>query len=66
MEFLQTIWNAITTENMVIVKFMSIPLIIIEAIITTLLLTTILNISSSKKQKIINQANNCYSWFYSS
>lgn len=53
MEFLQTIWNAITTENMVIVKFMSIPLIVIEAIITTLLFTTILDISSSKKQKII-------------
>lgn len=51
MEILQTIWSALTTENAMLVKIVSIPLAIIEATVTTLLFTTILNISSTRKQK---------------
>lgn len=51
MEILQTIWTALTTENLMLVKIINIPLAIIEATVTTLLFTTILNISSTRKQK---------------
>ena len=44
MEILQTIWTALTTENQNLIKAISIPLGILEAIITMLLFTTILNI----------------------
>lgn len=53
MEILQTICNALTTENEVLVKIITIPLTFIEAYITMLLFTTILNIKSSKKQNLI-------------
>lgn len=53
MEILQTIWNALTTENEIITKATSIPMTILEIIVTTLLFTSILNIKSTKKQKII-------------
>ncbi len=53
MEILQTIWNALTTENELIIKLQGIPLTFIEAYVTMLLFTTILNISSTKKQKFI-------------
>lgn len=51
MEILQTIWTALTTENLMLVKIINIPLAIIEATVTTLLFTTILNIRSTRKQK---------------
>lgn len=51
MEILQTIWNALTTENEVLVKIFGLPLTFIEAYITMLLFTTILNIESTKKDK---------------
>ena len=51
MEILQAIWTALTTENQNLIKAISIPLGILEAIITMLLFTTILNISSTRKQK---------------
>lgn len=53
MEIIQTIWTALTTENEWMVNFISIPLIFIEIYISMLLFTTILNIESTKKQKII-------------
>lgn len=53
MEILQTIWNALTTENELIVKIQGIPLTFLEAYVTTLLFTTILNIKTSNKYKII-------------
>lgn len=53
MEILQTIWTALTTENASLITIISIPLGILEAIVTMLLFTTILNISSTKKQKIL-------------
>lgn len=51
MEILQTIWNALTTENAGLIKIINIPLAFIEAYVTTLLFTTILNIEHTKKQK---------------
>ena len=53
MEILQTIWNALTTENQNLIKIISIPLGVLEVIITMLLFTTILNISSTKKQRLL-------------
>ena len=53
MEILQTIWNALTTENQNLIKIISIPLGILEAFLTMLLFTTILDISSTKKQKAL-------------
>ncbi len=53
MEIFQTIWNALTTENEILTKIVSIPLALIESLVTTLLFTTILKISSTKKQKLL-------------
>ena len=53
MELLQTIWTALTIENVMLIKILSIPMTIIEIIVTTLLFTAILNIKSSIKQKFI-------------
>ncbi len=53
METLQIIWNTITTENEGLIKIINIPLTFIEAYVTMLLLTTILNITATKKQKLI-------------
>lgn len=53
MEILQTIWNALTTENMELIKIINIPLCFVELYITALLFTTILNIDCTKKQKLI-------------
>ncbi len=53
MEILQTIWTAVTTENELLIKLISFPMLIIELTVSMLLFTTILNISSSKRQRII-------------
>lgn len=53
MEILQTIWTALTTENEVLTNIIGIPSIFIEAYISMLLFTTIFNIPSTKKQKIL-------------
>lgn len=53
MEILQTIWNALTTENMELIKIISIPLTILEAYVTMLLFTTILCIKNNKMQRNI-------------
>lgn len=53
MEILQTIWTALTTENELLIKITSMPMLILELIVSMLLFTTILNIKSTKKQKII-------------
>ena len=52
MEILQTIWTALTTENEGFIAVMSVPLTMLEAIITMLLFTTILNITTTRKLKI--------------
>ena len=53
MEILQTIWTALTTENEFLTNLIGIPSIFLEAYISMLLFTTILNISGTKKQKLI-------------
>ncbi len=53
MNLLQTIWSVLTTENAQVANYITIPLIFIEALVTMLLFTTVLNISTTKKSKII-------------
>ncbi len=52
MEIFQTIWTALTTENE-FVDVICFPLYFMEATVNMLLFTTLLNIKSSKKAKII-------------
>ncbi len=53
MEIFQTIWTSLTTENEVITNIIGIPTVFIEAYVSMLLFTLILNISTTKKQRII-------------
>ena len=53
MEIFQTIWTTLTTENIELIKILSIPLSILEAYIIMLLITTILDLSATKKQRIL-------------
>lgn len=53
MEILNNIWVALTTENEMLIKIFSIPLTAIELTLTMLIFLTVLNISSTRKQKII-------------
>ncbi len=53
MEIFQTIWTALTTENVELIKILSIPLSILEGYISMLLITTILNLSATKKPKTL-------------
>lgn len=53
MEFFQTIWTMLTTPNEGVANLVNIPMGFIEATVSMLLFTTILNISSNKKQKLI-------------
>lgn len=52
MEIFQTIWTARTTPNELLAKIMLIPLAFLEAFVSMLFFTTVLNIQTSKKQKI--------------
>ena len=53
MEILQTIWVALTSENTNLIKIITFPMLVLELTISVLLFTTILNIQSNKKQKIL-------------
>lgn len=53
MEILQTIWTALTTENAVLTNVLFIPFMFIEMYLTMLLFTSLLNISSTPKQRTI-------------
>ena len=53
MEFLQMVWNSLTTENPSIITAISIPLIFIEVSISMLLFSSVLNIKADKKQKLL-------------
>lgn len=53
MEMLQTIWTALTTENEFSTNIIGIPSIFVEAWISMLLFTTVLNINANKRQKIL-------------
>jgi len=49
MEIFETIWTALTTENEILLYFISIPFTFLEVTINMLLFTLILNIKSTKK-----------------
>ena len=53
MDILQTVWTALTTENQGLINILSIPFFFIDAFVFMLLFTTLLNITTSKKQKLI-------------
>lgn len=53
MEIFQTIWTALTTPNETLIKILFFPLSFIDALVNMLLFTTILNIKTTKKRKII-------------
>ena len=53
MEILQTIWNALTTQNQTLIDIISFPMLFIELTVSMLLFTTILNIHPTTKQKIL-------------
>ena len=52
MEILQTIWTAITNENTTLTNILCIPLAFIEVYISMLLFSAILNLNSTKKEKM--------------
>lgn len=53
MEIFQTIWNALIMPNEELSTLLSIPLIFVEATVSMLLFTTILNIESTKQKKLL-------------
>lgn len=53
MEIFQTIWTALTTQNEVLSTILCMPIYFIDAIVTMLLFTTLLDIQASKKSKTI-------------
>ena len=50
-KILQTIWSSLTTENITLTNILGIPSIFLEAFVSMLLFTTLLNIDATKKQK---------------
>lgn len=53
MEIFQTIWTALTTENEVLMKFVSMPFIFIEIALAFFLSITLLNLNISRKRTYI-------------
>ena len=53
MELLNNILVALTTENEALIKFLSVPLLFIEQTLTMFLFLTVLNINSTKQNRII-------------
>lgn len=53
MEILNNLWLAVSTPNETLMNIIAIPGTVIETLLTMLLFTSILNISATKKQKII-------------
>lgn len=53
MEIFQTIWTALTTPNELLTKILVLPLAFVETTVMMLLFTTILDIKTTKKQKLI-------------
>ena len=53
MEIFQTIWTTLSTPNEGLIQILSIPLTFIEMTVIMLLFSSLLNISATKKQKII-------------
>lgn len=53
MEILQTIWNVLTNENEAMTKLICAPLTFLEVYLSMLIFLRILNIKSTKKQKLL-------------
>lgn len=53
MEILNNLWLAVSTPNETLMNIIAVPGTIIETLLTMLLFTSILNISATKRQKII-------------
>ena len=53
MEIFQTIWTALTTPNRWLINLLSIPLTFLEITVSMLLFTTVLNLTASRKKKIL-------------
>ena len=53
MNTIQTIWSALTSQNEMFVKIQGIPLCFLDAYVGMIYFTTILNIKSSPKRKLI-------------
>lgn len=53
MQIMQNIWTALTTENISLINFITIPFSFIEIYISMLIFTTLFNINSNKKLKLI-------------
>lgn len=53
METLQMIWNNLNSENVFLTNIVGIPSIVIEAFISMLIFTTILNLTVNRKQKFL-------------
>lgn len=53
MNILQIIWSALTTPNESLIKYIAIPLIFLDVFIGMLFFTTLLNIETTKKRKLI-------------
>lgn len=53
MEFFQTIWNALITEDKTIINIISVPCTFIEVYLYMLIFSPIIKLSSTKKQKIL-------------
>ena len=53
MNTLQMIWSALTEQNETIIKLQGIPLCYLDALVCMLFFTTILNIQTTKKRKLI-------------
>lgn len=53
MEIFQTVWTALTTPNEVLLNILSFPIYFVEALTQMLLFTTILNIKTTAKSKVI-------------
>lgn len=53
MEVLQTLWNALITENKMLTLIICSPLTFIEVYVSTLIFTTTLNIKSNNKQLVL-------------
>ena len=53
MNTLQTIWSALTTQNEPLIKFLAIPLTFLDIFVCMLFFSTLLNIETTRKRKIL-------------
>ena len=53
MNTLQTIWSALTVENELLIKFIAIPLTYLDAYVGMIFFTSILNIETCKRRKLL-------------